>query len=195
MTPFVVADAGGEIIRHGVAPDPSVHAWAGWVVEGEGAPATHHVVGSSIVAYTDAQRAAKADRPPYAAGWSNTAFAWIDARPIEQARLDGWFAMKKARDAAIFGGFTWSGSTFDSDEVSQARMLGLFVSSKEAGFVPVGWRLADNSWRTLDAAGAAGLWSALQAHVQGSFERFAAKEAAIGGAVSVADIRAITWEG
>jgi hypothetical protein len=193
MTPFVVVDAGGEIIRHGLSPDPSVHASAGHVIEEYGTPETHHVVGGAIVAYTDEQRTAKAARPLFAATWSNTAFEWVDERPVEQARLDAMAAMKSARDSAIFGGFEWDGSAFDSDQVSQTRMTGLFLSSRDAGFTTENWRLADNSWRALDAADAAGLWAALQAHIKNAVMQFATKEAAIGAAASVDAVKAISW--
>jgi hypothetical protein len=89
--------------------------------------------------------------------------------------------LKKARDASIFSVFTWSGLSFDSDNVSQTRILGLAVAAG-AGAIPVGgiqWRLANNTWTTLYPSDVPFLFGALQFHIQSRFILFAQHEAII----------------
>jgi len=123
----------------------------------------------------------------------NGAVVWQDNRVLVDVKSARVALMRDARDSAINGTFTWDGSAFDADQVSQTRILGLKVASTDAGFTPKAWRLADNTWRTLSAADAADVWTALQAHVAGHFATFAAREAAIAAATTVAAVDLITW--
>lgn len=102
------------------------------------------------------------------------------AAQLVRARAVAVGECKRLRDAAIFGGFDWDGSRFDSDDIAQSRLLGLFVQaqSSPASF-PITWRLADNTWRALSAADAAALYAAMVAHLQGQFALFAQREADI----------------
>lgn len=154
------------------------------------------------------------DEPPVEPGWvevfslpdweANTgkllhlteggAYQWIDPRTLEQAKAARVAAMRDAREAALAGWFTWDGSAFDSDQVAQTRLMGLYVASQAQAFEPAGWRLADNTWRVLDAEDTAAVWGALQAHIRATFAQFAAREAAIAAAQTNADIDFITWE-
>jgi hypothetical protein len=121
------------------------------------------------------------------------AVVWQDNRILADVKAARVALMRVARDAAINGTFTWDGSAFDADQVSQTRILGLKVASTDAGFTSQAWRLADNTWRTLSAADAADVWTALQAHLAGHFATFAAREAAIAAATTVAAVDLITW--
>ena len=115
------------------------------------------------------------------------------SRPLAQIKAERVRQIKTARDAAIYGTFVWDDSVFDADQVSQTRILGLKVASTDVNYAPIAWRLADNSWRQLSAADAGGVWDALQAHVSGHFHTFAAREAAIMIATSIAAVDAVTW--
>ncbi len=117
----------------------------------------------------------------------------VDHRTLAQAKAERVAAMREARDAQVFGTFTWDGSTFDADQVSQSRILGLLVSSQQAGFEATAWRLADNSWRLLSAGDAASVWAALQAHVRGEFLHFALRETEINAAATIAEVGAVEW--
>ena len=117
----------------------------------------------------------------------------VDPRTLAEAKTARVAMMRDARDAAINGAFTWDGSGFDADQVSQTRILGLKVASTDAAFTPKAWRLADNTWRVLSAADAADVWTALQAHVAGHFTTFAQRDAAIAAATTVAAVNSITW--
>ena len=128
------------------------------------------------------------------AEWGKAPGAWFDPRTVAEAKVARLRAMRLARDVAIYGGMVWDGSGFDSDERSQSVLMGLYVDSKEAGFEDQPWRLADNSWRVLTAADAAGVWAALRAHVKAQFTRFAVVEYLIEQATTQAAVDAVSWE-
>lgn len=157
-------------------------------------PASHYVRDGALVAYTAEQAASKANtakRGP--ARWDNDAMAWFDLRTADQARIDRLRDLQRQRDGVITGGFSWDGSTFDSDDTSQIRLIGLAQAARDADFEPVNWRLADNSWRTLSAADALGVWSALKDHIRNTFAVFAALEADLVVASTLAEIDLIRW--
>jgi hypothetical protein len=86
--------------------------------------------------------------------------------------------LKLARDKAVFSNFTWNNLSFDCDQVSQPRILGMLVAAGAGGF-PLGgisWRLADNSWTTILAADMPGIFQSMQAHIQAQFATFAEHE-------------------
>ena len=139
-----------------------------------------------VVAY---QPPPPADTDDATWSWDAAAGEWVPVPTVASLRRDAITRARIERDRRIYGGFAWGGSTFDSDEASQSRILGLFVSTTSSpGIFPVAWRLADNTWRPLSAADAAGVWSALQAHIASLFAAFAAHETAIS---ALADAEAI----
>jgi Domain of unknown function (DUF4376) len=97
---------------------------------------------------------------------------WTDPRQIEALRLDKWTEVKKAREAAEFGGFEWDGSTFDSDPVSQSRIQGAVLLASQLGEAfSQQWTLADNSQRTLNAADMLQVGFALATHINSVHSR------------------------
>lgn len=145
-------------------------------------PLTHKVVDGTPVEYTGAGKLRLAAPPGAGYRWDPAAEDWVDERAIEEVRARVLARLRTKRDALLEGGFVWDGSTFDSDTaVSQPRLLGLFTTAIAGGMPPSGyqWRLKDNSWRTLSAADAQGVWAALQGHMAALFAAFAAHEAAV----------------
>jgi len=120
--------------------------------------------------------------------------AWVDTRSLAAAKTQRIAAMRDARDAQVYSTFTWDGSSFQSDRDSYARLLGLRLDSLQPGFTTRSWRLADNTWRTLDAEDVAGVWQALSAHVDAAFTQFAARETSINACTTVAQVDSVTWE-
>lgn len=112
---------------------------------------------------------------------------------VDERRTEKLASFKDLRDAAIYGGLTWDGSVFDTDERSQTVLLGLYVSAQAAGFQPKAWRLADNSWRVLSAQDSAGVWGALESHIEQQFTRFAQCEAQLNAASTAAQLENVTW--
>ena len=91
---------------------------------------------------------------------------WIDPRTIEQIKAQKWTEIKSQRDKLEFGGFEFEGNTYDSDQVSQGRIMG----AASAGVDQV-WTLADNTTVNLTAAQLQQLYAALQAHIASVHER------------------------
>lgn len=191
--PYVVYSlASMDILRTGVCPQ---ERFATEVSQGEGiligqveSFGTHFVRDGTLVPYTPEQRLARAKMPAFQAVWSNTTFSWIDQRSLVQQKADAAEQIKHARDAAIYGGFTWDGSRFDSDETSQARLLGAMVCG--AGET---WRLADNTWRHLSPADMTAIYAALADHVRAQFITFALLEAQLASANTATELETIAW--
>jgi hypothetical protein len=104
---------------------------------------------------------------------------------VKQRKLND---MKRLRDAEINGGFTWDSSGFDSDPISQTRILGAFVAAQEQT-----WRLSDNSWRVLSITDIQAVWTALQSHMKSKFIKFAIKEAEVAAAIDIEATNTISW--
>lgn len=84
--------------------------------------------------------------------WSMPGKAVVDTRTTTQMQDVQWPLIKAAKALTELEGFTWDGSVFDSDYVSQTRiLLGVLAASQTPGF-SVSWRLKNNTNRTLNAA-------------------------------------------
>lgn len=91
---------------------------------------------------------------------------WIDPRTLDEIKAQKWVEIKAMRDQLEFGGFEFEGNTYDSDQVSQGRIMGAAV----AGIDQV-WTLADNSTVELTAMQLQQLYAALQVHIASAHER------------------------
>ncbi|MGP2362607.1 DUF4376 domain-containing protein [Acinetobacter junii] len=49
---------------------------------------------------------------------------WIDLRTLDEIKAQKWAEIKSQRDQLEFGGFEFEGNTYDSDQVSQGRIMG-----------------------------------------------------------------------
>ncbi|WP_104500765.1 DUF4376 domain-containing protein [Acinetobacter indicus] len=85
---------------------------------------------------------------------------WIDPRTIDEIKAQKWAEVKQQRDRLEFGGFEFEGNIYDSDQVSQGRIMGAAV----AGVDQV-WTLADNTTVELSASQLQQLYQALQLHI------------------------------
>ena len=86
--------------------------------------------------------------------------SWEDLRPLQQVKDAKWEDLKAERDALEFGGFNYLGMVFDSDQVSQGRILGAAIAG-----VGQDWTLADNTSTELSALQLQHLYAALQSHI------------------------------
>ena len=91
---------------------------------------------------------------------------WIDPRTLDEIKAQKWAEIKSERDRLEFGGFEFDGSIYDSDQVSQGRIVG----AAAAGMDQV-WTLADNTTAELSASQLQQLYAALQAHIASVHER------------------------
>ena len=98
--------------------------------------------------------------------FSYTSKEWFDPRTLEDIKAQKWAEIKVQRDRLEFGGFTFEGNIYDSDQVSQDRIMGATI----AGVDQV-WTLADNTTVELSASQLQQLYAALQAHIASVHER------------------------
>lgn len=112
---------------------------------------------------------------------------WVDLRTLDQIKAQKWAEIKSQRDQLEFGGFEFEGDIYDSDRVSQGRILG----AASAGLSQV-WTLADNSTRSLSASQLQQLYAALQTHTALVHERGRIAREAIMSATTKEDVEAVT---
>ena len=136
---------------------------AGCVVELPGKPSVHHVF-----------------------DW--TAKAWVDPRSLQDLKGARWAEVRRERDRAEFDGFTWDGSRFDSDALSQQRITGAVTLAMMNSAFSIDWTLADNTVRTLNAADMIAVGVALGQHVNACHERARVLRGEIDGAEMVGDV-------
>ena len=91
---------------------------------------------------------------------------WIDPRTLDEIKAQKWDEIKSQRDQLEFSGFEFEGNTYDSDQVSQGRIMG----AVSAG-VDQTWTLADNTTVNLTASQLQQLYAELQAHIASVHER------------------------
>lgn len=91
---------------------------------------------------------------------------WIDPRSLDDIKAQKWAEIKVQRDQLEFGGFEFEGNIYDSNQVSQGRIMGATL----AGVDQV-WTLADNTTVSLTASQLQQLYASLQAHIASVHER------------------------
>ena len=91
---------------------------------------------------------------------------WIDPRSLDEIKVQKWAEIKSQRDQLEFGGFEFEGNIYDSDQVSQGRIMGAAVAG-----IDQTWTLADNTTVELSASQLQHLYAALQAHIANAHER------------------------
>lgn len=122
---------------------------------------------------------------------------WTDPRTLDDLKAAKWEQAKSARDAAEYGGFTWDGSTFDSDSVATGRITGAAVLALMASMAgqpySIVWTLFDNTTRVLDASQMMAVGAALGTHVQAAHDAADARRLLINAATSAAELDAMVW--
>ena len=111
---------------------------------------------------------------------------WIDPRTLDDIKAQKWDEIKSQRDQLEFGGFEFEGNTYDSDQVSQGRIMGAAL----AGVDQV-WTLADNTTVELSASQLHQLYVTMQAHIASAHERGRIARLAIDSALTKEDIEAV----
>ena len=113
--------------------------------------------------------------------------------PIETVRKVKWSQIKRARDEAEFGGFTWDGSPFDSDAISQSRIQGAVQLAAMAPGFTIDWTMTNNSVRNLNREDMANVGAALGMHVAAQHAKARTLRSQIEAATTVAEVDAVTW--
>lgn len=129
--------------------------------------------------------------------WNAEAEEWEPAATLLALRGARWSQIKAQRDAVEFGGYTWDGSTLDSDRESQARIMGavqMAVLAAAAGQpFAIPWTLADNTVRTLSGADMIAVGLALGEHVATAHAIGRALRDQIDAALSAEELATINW--
>lgn len=121
-------------------PEPNMYYQDGWVVMPP-QPTSHHIFNYDLK-------------------------VWVDPRTIDEIKAQKWVEIKAMRDQLEFGVFEFEGGIYDSDQVSQGRIMGAAV----AGIDQV-WTLADNTTVELTAMQLQQIYAALQVHIASVHER------------------------
>ena len=111
---------------------------------------------------------------------------WLDTRTLDEIKAQKWAEIKFERDQLEFSGFEFEGNTYDSDQVSQGRIMGAAV----AGVDQV-WTLADNTTVELSTSQLQQLYVTLQLHIASVHERGRIARAAIESAETKEEVEAI----
>jgi hypothetical protein len=118
---------------------------------------------------------------------------WHDPRTLSDLKSAQWGLIKQARSQAEYAGFTWDGSTFDSDTLSQNRITGAVTLAQLSPGFTIHWTLADNSTRTLNQADMIAVGVALGQHVQTQFTKAQALRLQIETASTPEQVAAVVW--
>ena len=118
---------------------------------------------------------------------------WEDLRTLDDLKAAQWTAIKKARSAAEYAGFTWDGSTFDSDVLSQNRITGAVSLAQMSSAFTIGWILADNTVRTLNQISMLQVGATLGQHVAEVFAKGVLLREAVEAATTQAEVEAVVW--
>lgn len=118
---------------------------------------------------------------------------WEDPRTLADLKEAQWFTIKQARTQAEYAGFTWDGSTFDSDAISQNRITGAVTLAQMSPDFTIGWVLADNSVRTLSQMDMLQVGGALGQHVAAIFAKAAGLRTQIEAATTREAVELVIW--
>lgn len=122
---------------------------------------------------------------------------WEDSRTLADLKVAQWTQIKQARSQAEYAGFTWDGSTFDSDAISQQRINGAvslaLIAMQTAQPYSITWTLADNTLRVLSAGDMVSVGLALGTHVQTTFNKGQQLQQQIEAATTKEEIESISW--
>ena len=119
---------------------------------------------------------------------------------LEVARGRQWSKIKQIRNQLEQSGFTWDGSTFDSNMISSIRWTAtLGKASREhlrgnAEWTET-WKLADNTYRVLTATDVIAVDDARYAYVKGLHTTCAILEAQVNdpAKTTIAEVEAVSW--
>lgn len=118
---------------------------------------------------------------------------WIDNRTLDQIKIQQWDQIKASRTEAEYAGFTWDGSVFDSDVVSQGRITGAVTLATLSSTFSIDWTLADNTVRSLNQSEMIQVGAALGMHVQLQFAKGQELRSQIDSATTKDQVESIVW--
>lgn len=126
--------------------------------------------------------------------WSPDFGNWIDIRVLADEKLKKWEEIKAIRSEKELAGFVWDGSTFDSDTVSQTKVLAAAQAASLDSTLSFNWVLKNNTIRVLSTANMLSVMQALQAHLAYVQNRSQELRQLIYDATSVEELELIQWD-
>jgi len=193
---YYAFDSSGNIVRHGDCDESNIHLYessAYTIGIGLAYPHSHYVMGGNLLRYSASEALSKENKPPWARVWNNALMAWEDQRTLQDIKDEQWSLIKQARSQAEYSGFTWDGSTFDSDEKSQNRITGAVTLAQINPAFAIDWVLADNTTRTLGQNDMLQVGGALGTHVATQFAKGVGLRAQIDAATTKEAVEAVVW--
>lgn len=112
--------------------------------------------------------------------------SWKDFRSPSELKVKKWESIKAQRTSLEYSGFEFEGNIYDSDQISQGRIMGAAL----AGIDQI-WTLADNTTRELSASQMQQLYVALSQHITAIHERGRIARAAIEAAQTKEEVEAV----
>lgn len=125
--------------------------------------------------------------------WDADQSLWVDLRNLDALKDAKWEEIKAARATAEYGGFTWDGSTFDSDLASQQKIMGGAQLAGINAAYEVDWTLADNTVRHLVATEMIAVGTALGDHINTQYVHARTLRQQISDAQTTQELDAIVW--
>jgi len=136
---------------------------------------------------------AKPSQPSEYHVFNYTTKQWEDPRTLQDLKSAQWATIKQARSNAEYAGFTWDGSTFDSDAISQNRITGAVALAQMSSTFSIGWVLADNTVRTLNQPDMLAVGAALGNHVAAIFAKGVLLREQIEAATTAEEVAGVVW--
>lgn len=196
---YVVAQtASGEIVRTVTCDEDSVAAQAGpgevTIASDDAWPGTHYLVSGTLQAYTEAQTAAKTQRPDYPAQWDNTAMQWADQRTLGQMQADAWESLKAERAQRILRAGLTPVGVFDTDADGLANITSVSLALVvDPNIALVRFTCADNVRRAFSRNDFLAAAAAIKQAVQNIYDVADTLRIMVFAAASPDDLARIQW--
>jgi hypothetical protein len=112
---------------------------------------------------------------------------------LVDAKILAWGRIKSCRNQAENAGFFWDGSEFDSDQISQVRIMSAVSLAVNLPSFTTEWVLKDNATRTLDGVGMSQVGNALSQHIAIQFAKSITLRNQINLASNELEVDAAVW--
>lgn len=193
---YYAYDKKGNVVRSGTLDFPCWHLYESAdyeLMEGFADPLVNYVLNGVLLEYTKEQQARRSSRPPFLCKWDVVTATWIDLRNLDDLKNYKWVEIKQARTQAEYAGFTWDGSVFDSDAISQQRITGAVTLAQLSGEFTISWTLQDNTVRQLGQADMISVGIALGLYTASQFAKAQRLRSRVDAVTDTDDLLSINW--
>ena len=128
--------------------------------------------------------------PAYYFKFNYATKSWEDIRELSVVKTSKWNQIKLERNKAEFGGFLWEGLKFDSDQVSQGRILAALIFNQ-----PTEWTLSDDTVVELSVEDIQEVTQAMANHVQNVHSKARSAREAINSATTIEEVESVLFNG